>query len=103
MNAPLNDDGPEEAGNGQTKMEKAVRLREARRALWAKEGERSLWQNLSMIGALGWLIVTPTLIGVFVGGWLDKKFETGIFYSGALIVLGLALGCYIAWQRINEP
>lgn len=87
---------------GHDKMQRAVRLREQRRERWKKEGERSLWQNLSMVGALGWLIVTPTLLGVLVGRWLDGLFETGIFYTGALIFLGITIGCYLAWQRVNK-
>jgi len=55
-----------------------------------------------MIGALGWLIVTPVLLGVFIGRWLDETFETGIFYSGALIFLGVVFGAYLAWQRIHK-
>lgn len=84
------------------KMRRAVRLREERSERWKKEGERPLWQNLSMIGALGWLIVAPTLLGVLVGRWLDRMFDTGIFFSGALIFLGIAIGCYLAWQRVNK-
>jgi ATP synthase protein I len=84
------------------KMQRAVRLREQRRERWKKEGERSLWQNLSMVGALGWLIVTPTLLGVLVGRWLDGLFETGIFFTGALIFLGITFGCYLAWQRVSK-
>lgn len=87
---------------GHDKMQKAVRLREQRRERWKKEGERSLWQNLSMVGALGWLIVTPTLLGVLVGRWLDDIFETGIFFTGALIFLGVTIGCYLAWQRVDK-
>lgn len=84
------------------KMHDAVELREKRSEQWKKEGERSLWQNLSMVGALGWLIVTPTLLGVFLGRWLDGQFKTGILFSGALIFLGVAFGCYLAWQRVNK-
>lgn len=87
---------------GDDEMQEAVRLREQRRKRWKKEGERSLWQNLSMVGALGWLIVTPTLLGVLIGRWLDGLFETGIFFSGALVFLGITLGCYLAWQRVNK-
>lgn len=93
MNTPPNNEG-------HRKMRRAVRLREQRSERWKKEGERSLWQNLSMIGALGWLIVTPTLLGVLLGRWLDRLFDTGIFFSGALIVLGIAIGSYLAWQRV---
>ncbi len=84
------------------KMHRAVRLREQRSERWKKEGERSLWQNLSMVGALGWLIVTPTLLGVLAGRWLDGVFETGILFTGALIFLGVALGGYLAWHRISK-
>jgi len=83
-------------------MHRAVRLRERREDRWKREGERSLWQNLSMVGALGWLIVTPILLGVVLGRWLDRTFGTGIFFSGALIFLGVALGSYLAWQRIRK-
>jgi len=83
-------------------MENAVRLRRKREEFWRRTGERSLWQNVSMIGALGWLIVTPTLLGIAIGRWLDLRFGTGIFWSGALIMLGAALGGYLAWQRIEK-
>jgi ATP synthase protein I len=84
------------------KLHRAVELREKRAEQWQREGERSIWQNLSMIGALGWLIVVPTLTGVFVGRWLDGLFKSGIFFSGALIFVGVSFGCYLAWRRINK-
>lgn len=84
------------------KLRRAVHLREQRSERWKKEGERSLWQNLSMIGALGWLIVTPTLLGVLLGRWLDTVFDSGIFFSGALIILGVGFGSYLAWHRISK-
>lgn len=85
---------------GQKQMHDAVRLRDTRSERGRAEGERPLWQNLSMVGALGWLIVTPTVLGVFVGRWLDRAFDTGIMFSGAFVFLGIALGCYLAWQRV---
>lgn len=87
---------------GEKKMQQAIRLREQRREQWKKQGERSLWRNLSMFGAIGWLIVAPILLGVLLGQWLDRTFDSGIFFSGALIVLGAALGSYLAWQRIDK-
>jgi ATP synthase protein I len=92
--------GDEKETNGA--MNEAVRLREQRRERWLQSGERPLWRNLSMIGALGWLIVTPTLLGTLIGRWLDLRFGTGILWSGALIILGVTLGGYLAWQRIGK-
>jgi ATP synthase protein I len=83
-------------------MRRAVELREQRRERYQKEGERSIWQNLSMVGALGWVIVTPILLGVLIGRWLDRTQHTGIFFSGAFIFLGVVVGCYLAWQRIKK-
>lgn len=83
-------------------LSEAVRLRKERREAWERTGERPIWRNLSMIGALGWLIVTPILLGVLVGRWMDMSFGTGIFWSGALIMLGAAFGGYLAWQRVGK-
>jgi ATP synthase protein I len=81
-------------------LDQAVKTRQERRALWQREGERSLGQNLAMIGVLGWTIVTPILIGIFAGRWLDRHFGSGIFWTLGLLVLGLALGCTLAWKRM---
>jgi ATP synthase protein I len=81
-------------------LDDAVRTRRERRALWRREGERSLGQNLAMIGVLGWTFVTPTLLGIFVGRWLDRKFGSGVFWTLGLIVGGLTVGCTLAWRRI---
>jgi ATP synthase protein I len=87
---------------GHREMQRAVRLREERRERGEREGERSIWENISMIGALGWLIVIPTLLGALVGRWLDGYFDSGIQFSGTLIFLGVVLGCYLAWRRIGK-
>lgn len=93
---------PEGERRDEGEMHAAVRRREAREAEWKRTGERPLWRNLSMLGALGWLIVTPMLLGVLAGRWLDTRFASGIFWSGALIMLGAALGGYLAWRRVGR-
>lgn len=84
------------------RLDKAVRTRRERRARWREEGERSIGENLAMIGTLGWTIVTPTLIGIFAGRWLDRHFGSGIFWTLGLLVAGLALGCTLAWKRMHR-
>ena len=83
-------------------LDEEVKTRRDRREQWRRQGERSLGQNLAMIGALGWTIVTPTLLGIFVGRWLDRHFASGIFWTLGLLVAGLALGCWIAWTRMSH-
>jgi len=83
-------------------MEEAVKARRERDARWKREGERSIGQNLAMIGALGWTVVVPSLLGVLAGRWLDRRFHTGIFWTLGLLVFGLALGCVMAWKRMQK-
>lgn len=84
------------------RLDEAVDKRRERRARWQREGERSIGQNVALIGALGWTIVTPTLIGIFAGRWLDGEFGSGIFWTLGLLVLGLAVGCGLAWKRMHR-
>jgi ATP synthase protein I len=92
----------EDKHNHPERLDQAVRTRRERRARWQREGERSIGQNLAMIGVLGWTIVTPTLIGTFLGRWLDREFKSGILWTLGLLVAGLVLGCTLAWKRINR-
>jgi ATP synthase protein I len=84
------------------RLDEAVKRRRERQARGRREGEWSIGQNLALIGVLGWTIVTPTLIGVFAGRWLDRQFGSGIFWTLGLLVLGLAFGCALAWKRMHE-
>jgi ATP synthase protein I len=84
------------------RLRQAVKKRQERRERWQREGERSLGQNLAMIGALGWTIVIPTLLGIFAGRWLDRTFNSGIFWTLGLLVAGLAAGCTFAWRRMQS-
>ena len=99
MNTRSEDTPHKRAENG---FARRVGRRAARRAFWLAHGERSVARNLAMIGALGWLVVTPTVIGVFLGRWLDARFHAGVFWTGALIVVGLTLGCSLAWRRVGD-
>ena len=79
----------------------SVRARRDRRKRWLREGEPSLGRNLAQGGVLGWTIVVPALIGIFIGRRLDRRFATGIFWTGPLLMLGVVLGCWSAWKWMH--
>lgn len=81
---------------------KGVRLRNQRHQRWQREGAPSVAHRLAQIGVLGWIIVTPMLIGVFAGRRLDRTFDTGLFFTAPLLMLGLALGCWSAWKWVRS-
>jgi len=81
---------------------KGVQLRSERHRRWLREGDPSVAHRLAQIGVLGWIIVVPMLIGVFLGRWLDRIFNSGLFWTAPLLMLGLALGCWSAWKWMKS-
>jgi ATP synthase protein I len=79
-----------------------VHLRAKRHKNWLREGKTSVSGRLAQIGVLGWIIVAPTLAGIFLGRWLDRLLHSGIFWTAPLLMLGLALGCWTAWKWMNS-
>ena len=55
-----------------------------------------------MIGAYGWLVIAPTVGGVFLGRWLDGLRGGGIVFTAALVLLGAGAGMWLMWRRMNE-
>lgn len=74
----------------------------ARHRRWRESGEDSAARRLAQIGVLGWMIVAPMLLGIFAGRWLDRTFDAGLTWTGALLMVGLVLGCWSAWRWMHD-
>lgn len=92
---------PERGEAAGDRLVEQVRLRSARNARWLHEGAPALARHLGQIGVLGWLIVVPTLLGLFAGRWIDRRLGTGLTFAAALLVLGLVLGSWSAWKWVH--
>jgi len=102
MTAPQQALPPESEPDDQDSLVKEARLRGERHQRWLREGAPSVARQLARIGVLGWIIVIPILIGVFVGHWLDQKFNSGAFWTAPLLMLGGVLGYYSAWKWMKS-
>lgn len=69
---------------------------------WRETGEDSAARRLAQIGVLGWMIVVPTLLGIFFGRWLDERFGTELTWTGALLMVGLVFGFWSAWRWMHQ-
>ena len=84
-------------------LDRSVRRTRERRERAKEEGERTLAQNLAWMGTLGWLVVVPTVAGMLLGHWLDHRFHTGVMFALALCVIGVVMGCALAWRKVQRP
>jgi ATP synthase protein I len=78
-----------------------VRRQRHRQQRWLREGQPSMARFIGQIGVLGWIIVAPTLIGLFIGRWLDHRLGSGIFWSAPLLLIGVVIGCWSAWRWMH--
>ena len=93
---------PQPDEEGRRELLGAVRLRTRRHERRRRERDASFASYLGQAGVLGWTIVTPSLVGLFLGRWLDHRLGSGVFWTAPLMLLGLAFGCWSAWKWMSR-
>lgn len=61
-----------------------------------------VWLGLGMMGLIGWSVTVPTLLGALLGMWLDHRHAGPHSWTLALLMAGLALGCFNAWHWVSS-
>ena len=79
-----------------------VKKRRERRERYEREGESSFWSSVGTMGTVGWSVALPTALGVLLGRWLDGVLDAGHVFMVFFMLLGLALGCFVAWRMVAE-
>jgi len=74
------------------------------RKLQARRVRSPVWQGLGMLGLIGWSVCLPTLLGAWLGRWLDEHHPGTHSWTLALLVAGLFFGCLNAsrWLRKEQ-
>ena len=89
-------------GNDLDHLARAAQTAAEREAKGRANPEPSLGARLGQIGVLGWTIVVPMLLCLFLGRWLDRTLGTGIFFSAPLLMAGAAIGFWSAWRWMHR-
>jgi ATP synthase protein I len=63
---------------------------------------QGVWFGLGMMGLIGWSVTIPTLLGAGLGIWLDRHYPGRHAWTLALLMAGLALGCFNAWHWVAK-
>ena len=72
------------------------------RKLRARKVRSPVWPGLGMLGLIGWSVCLPTLLGAWLGRWLDARHPGSHSWTLALLVAGLCLGCTNAAHWISK-
>jgi ATP synthase protein I len=88
--------------NEPTAFSRAVGTGAARKLKAQRNATRGVWFGLGMTGLIGWSVVVPTLAGVALGIWLDKRHPGGHSWTLMLLVIGLFIGCLNAWHWVAK-
>lgn len=83
-------------------LERKVGDKAERRMRARREGDRGIWFGLGMMGLVGWSVAIPTVLGLLVGIWLDKRLESGFSWTLTGLMLGVILGCLNAWLWVRK-
>ncbi len=80
----------------------SVGSRAARKLRRREESQRAAWFGLGMFGLVGWSVAIPTIIGIFIGAWLDRRWPGQASWTLTFLIIGAALGCLNAWYWIKQ-
>jgi ATP synthase protein I len=66
---------------------------------WRKKG--IFWEKVLTVGAIGWMVVLPMVIGGYIGRYLDRHLSTGpetVSWTMTFIIIGLFVAIYSVWK-----
>lgn len=76
--------------------------KESEKKIKAREEGDQVMFGLGLFGIVGWSISIPTVIGIAIGVFLDKKFNQSFSWTLTLLFAGVILGSFNAWRWIKE-
>lgn len=76
--------------------------RDAARLARREVGHRSFWRSLGVLGMVGWPIALSSVGGALLGHYLDSRWNAGVRFTLLLLMVGTAIGSFIAWKTIKQ-
>lgn len=100
----MSSEPPEEHRTG-TEEERLAREvgRKAERKRRARDRRGpSAWFGLGMFGLVGWSVAVPTILGIALGIWLDRRWPGEVSWTLTFLFFGVGLGCLNAWYWVKQ-
>lgn len=102
MDEEAKDESKKEPPPREPSLAETIGTKASQRLRAKDQAKRTVWSGLGMMGMIGWSVAIPTLLGAFLGKWLDSAYPGGRSMTLALLAAGLVLGCANAWRWISK-
>jgi len=79
-----------------------IRRKEKRKLRAQSKKDQAVWFGLGLFGVIGWSVMVPTLIGIAVGIWADRRWPGNISWTLTFLFAGIILGCLNAWYWVEK-
>ena len=98
----MNNKPTEKISNAGSSLAERIGSKATHKIKARRTSTNTVWLGFGMMGLIGWSVVIPTLLGAAIGLWLDKHHPGKHAWTLALLVAGLACGCFNAWNWIAK-
>ncbi|MFC1895456.1 AtpZ/AtpI family protein [Thermodesulfobacteriota bacterium] len=85
-----------------TEFCRRVKKKEGQKIAARGKGPGDIWFGVGTFGIVGWAVAIPTVIGVFLGAWIDTRSLGQYSWALMLLGVGIAVGCVNAWVWISR-
>jgi len=79
-----------------------VRIKERRKLRTRDKEAKHIWFGLGVFGMVGWAVAIPTLLGIFLGVWIDLSRPGRYSWTLMFLVVGVVAGCANAWFWLRK-
>lgn len=90
-----------EKNSPEKKIEKKIQS-DVEKKIKAKAEQDDIMFGLGVFGIIGWSISIPTLLGIFLGIYLDDTFSMEFSWTLTLLFVGVIVGCLNAWYWVKQ-
>jgi ATP synthase protein I len=95
-------DNPPYTDDYREKLRQEVARKQARRINGKRQKDRGLWYGLGVFGIVGWSVVVPFLLFLFIGILIDLKWPGRISWTLTFLLVGIVVGCLNAWYWVSR-
>ena len=79
-----------------------IEKKEKRKLRARGKKNQAIWFGMGLFGVIGWSVMVPTLIGIAVGIWADRRWPGQISWTLTFLFIGIILGCLNAWYWVEK-